>query len=111
MFAGQSRIHALANDLDEEGFWSRMRIDPNSRVTAVRSFCIAFAFISGEAEEDYSRALGRLRSFYETCKARQWSGDASQPFSANDQAAAAEAALYSTSTSDQWNEFYHFGTL
>ena len=184
MFAGQSSIHALANDLDEEGFWSRMRFDPNGRVTAVlfahpdslqfvqgypdillldctyktnkyrmplldmigvdacqRSFCIAFAFLSGEAEEDYSWALERLRSLYETCKARfpsvvltdrciacmnavelifptarsllcLWHANKAvvqrckPAFSATDQAAAAEAALSSTSTSYQWNEFY-----
>lgn len=96
MRAGQSSIHALANHLDEEGFWNRMRFDASGRVTAVlfahpgslqylqsypdvllldctyktnkygmplldmtgvaacqRSFCIAFAFLSGESEEDY----------------------------------------------------------
>ncbi|KAJ2894092.1 hypothetical protein MKZ38_007931 [Zalerion maritima] len=30
-----------------------------------RSFCIAFAFLSGESEEDYSWALQHLRSLYE----------------------------------------------
>jgi hypothetical protein len=35
-----------------------------------RSFCIAFAFLSGETEEDYSWALQHLSSLYETCKAR-----------------------------------------
>lgn len=30
-----------------------------------RSFCIAFAFLSGESEEDYSWALGNLRSLYQ----------------------------------------------
>ncbi|RKL04432.1 hypothetical protein BFJ70_g17207 [Fusarium oxysporum] len=34
-----------------------------------RSFCIAFAFLSGESEEDYTWALGRLRSMYELCGA------------------------------------------
>lgn len=113
MCAGQSSIHALANHLDEEGFWNRMRFDESGRVTAVlfahpgsleylqsypdvllldcayktnkyrmplldmigvdacqRSFCIAFAFLSGETEEDFRWALERLRSLYETCKAR-----------------------------------------
>jgi MULE transposase domain/Zinc knuckle len=105
---GQSTIHALANQLDREGFWSRMQFAPDGRVTAVlfahpdslaylqaypdillldctyktnkygmplldmigvdacqRSFCIAFAFLSGETEDDYSWALDRLRSLYE----------------------------------------------
>lgn len=113
MCAGQSSIHALANHLDEEGFWNRMRFDASGRVTAVlfahpgslqylesypdvllldctyktnkygmplldmigvdacqRSFCIAFAFLSGESEEDYCWALERLKSIYETCKTR-----------------------------------------
>lgn len=30
-----------------------------------RSFCIAFAFLSGESEEDYSWALQHLRSLYQ----------------------------------------------
>jgi hypothetical protein len=30
-----------------------------------RSFCIAFAFLSGESEEDYAWALGHLRSLYQ----------------------------------------------
>ncbi|EXL64793.1 hypothetical protein FOPG_18956 [Fusarium oxysporum f. sp. conglutinans race 2 54008] len=34
-----------------------------------RSFCIAFAFLSSENEEDYTWALGRLRSIYELCGA------------------------------------------
>jgi hypothetical protein len=34
-----------------------------------RSFCIAFAFLSGESEEDYTWALDRLRSMYELCGA------------------------------------------
>ena len=33
------------------------------------SFCIAFAFLSGETEEDYTWALERLRSLYEQCNA------------------------------------------
>ena len=107
---GQSPIHALANQLDKEGFWSRIQFAPDGRVTAVlfahpdsltylqaypelllldctyktnkysmplldmvgvdaaqRSFCIAFAFLSGETEEDYTWALERLRSLYEQC--------------------------------------------
>ena len=32
-----------------------------------RSFCIAFAFLSGEAEEDYMWALERLKTLYEQC--------------------------------------------
>jgi hypothetical protein len=34
---------------------------------AHRSFCIAFAFLSGETEEDYMWALEQLRSLYEQC--------------------------------------------
>lgn len=34
-----------------------------------RSFCIAFAFLSGEAEQDFVWALDRLRSMYEVCGA------------------------------------------
>jgi hypothetical protein len=107
---GQSPIHALANQLDKEGFWSRIQIAPDGRVTAVlfahpgsldylraypelllldctyktnkydmplldmigvdaaqRSFCIAFAFLSGETEEDYTWAFEQLRSLYEQC--------------------------------------------
>jgi hypothetical protein len=107
---GQSPIHALANQLDKEGFWSRIQFAPDGRVTAVlfahpdslaylqaypelllldctyktnkygmplldmigidaaqRSFCIAFAFLSGETEEDYMWALEQLRSRYEQC--------------------------------------------
>jgi hypothetical protein len=109
---GQSPIHALASQLDKEGFWSRIQLAPDGRVTAVlfahpdsldylrtypelllldctyktnkygmplldmigvdaaqRSFCIAFAFLSGETEEDYTWALERLRSLYEQCSA------------------------------------------
>jgi hypothetical protein len=100
MHEGQSSINALINQLDREGFWSRVRVDGNQRVTAIlfahpgslqylqaysdillldctyktnkyqmplldmvgvdacqRSFCIAFAFLSGEQEEDYAWAL------------------------------------------------------
>lgn len=110
---GQSTIHALVNQLDEEGFWNRIQLDPNGRVTAIlfahpeslaylqaypdllfldctyktnkygmplldmigvdacqRSFCIAFAFLSGETEEDYIWVLDRLRSMYELCGTR-----------------------------------------
>lgn len=110
---GQSTIQALANELEAEGFWSRIRFDEDGRVTAVlfahpesltylksypdilildctyktnkyrmplldivgvdacqRSFCIAFAFLSGEEEKDYIWALDRLRSMYEACSAR-----------------------------------------
>ena len=35
-----------------------------------RSFCIAFAFLSGEQEEDYAWAQERLRSLYEACDAK-----------------------------------------
>ena len=107
---GQSPIHALANQLENEGFWSRLQFGPNGHVTAVlfahvdslvylraypeillldctyktnkygmplldmigvdatgRSFCIAFAFLSGEAEEDYTWALEQLKKLYEQC--------------------------------------------
>ncbi|KAL2137775.1 hypothetical protein VTI28DRAFT_8314 [Corynascus sepedonium] len=107
---GQSPIHALANQLEEEGFWSRVQYGPDRHVTAVlfahpdslvylraypevllldctfqtdkysmplldmigvdatgRSFCIAFAFLSGETEEDYTWALERLKTLYEQC--------------------------------------------
>ena len=32
---GQSNIHALANELDNEGFWSRIQLNEEGRVTAV----------------------------------------------------------------------------
>ncbi|EXU94820.1 MULE transposase domain protein [Metarhizium robertsii] len=96
---GQSNIHALANELDSEGFWNRMQLVEYGRVTGVlfahpqldciyktnkykmplldivgdacqRSFCVAFAFLSGEDERDYIWALDRLRSIYELCGAR-----------------------------------------
>ncbi len=35
-----------------------------------RSFCIAFAFLNGEGEEDYLWALTRLKSLYELCNTR-----------------------------------------
>ncbi|KAJ3455262.1 hypothetical protein MRS44_013862 [Fusarium solani] len=105
---GQSNIHALADQLKSEGFWSQIRIDKSNRVVAVffahpkslgylksypevlildctyktnmykmplldivgvdacqRSFCIAFAFLSGEEEADFIWALGQLRYLYE----------------------------------------------
>ncbi|KAJ3454421.1 hypothetical protein MRS44_018315 [Fusarium solani] len=105
---GQSNIHALADQLNNEGFWSEIRLDETGRVTAVLfahpqslgylksypevllldctyktnkyrmslldivgvdacqySFCIAFAFLGGEEEEDFVWALGRLRHMYE----------------------------------------------
>src|SRR4051794_19232496 len=34
---------------------------------AQRSFCIVFAFLSGEIEDDYTWALERLKSLYEQC--------------------------------------------
>ncbi|KAF5710300.1 mutator-like element transposase [Fusarium mundagurra] len=106
LLEGQSNIHALANQLESEGFWSRIRLEEGT-VTAVlfahpkslaylksytevlildctyktnkykmpllnaigvdacqRSFCIAFAFLSGEEEGDYNWALAQLRSIY-----------------------------------------------
>lgn len=105
---GQSSIHALAKQLEEDGFWKETQVDHDSRVTGLlfahprslayleaypdilildctyktnkykmplldmvgvdacgRSFCIAFAFLNGEAEEDYLWALGSLRAIYE----------------------------------------------
>ncbi|RKK51097.1 hypothetical protein BFJ69_g17956 [Fusarium oxysporum] len=105
---GQSSIQALVDHLNREGFWCRVRLDSNNRLTAIffahpdsvaylqynpdvlildctyktnkhamplldmvgvdscqRSFCIAFAFLSGETEEDYSWALQHLKSLYE----------------------------------------------
>lgn len=35
-----------------------------------RSFCVAFAFLSGETEEDYCWVLERLRSVYEHSQIR-----------------------------------------
>ena len=35
-----------------------------------RSFCIAFAFLSGETEDDYCWALDQLKSLYEACNAQ-----------------------------------------
>jgi hypothetical protein len=32
-----------------------------------RSFCIAFAFLNSEAEEDYNWTLERLRTLYKQC--------------------------------------------
>ena len=107
---GQSPIHALANQLEQEGFWSCIQFAPDGHVTAVlfahpdsliylraypevlvldctyktnkygmplldmigvdatgRSFCIAFAFLSGETEEDYLWALERLKTLYQQC--------------------------------------------
>ncbi|KAK7595651.1 hypothetical protein V3481_002301 [Fusarium oxysporum f. sp. vasinfectum] len=104
---GQSSIQALVDQLNREGFWCRVRLDADNRLTAIffahpdsitylqsnpdvlildctyktnkhsmplldmvgvdscqRSFCIAFAFLSGETEEDYSWALQHLRSLY-----------------------------------------------
>lgn len=109
---GQSAIHALINQLDNEGFWNRLRFDDKGRIISVlfahpqsleylqaypdvllldctyntnkynmplldiigvdacnRSFCIAFALLSGEAEEDYLWALDRLKSIYEAAHA------------------------------------------
>lgn len=107
----QTPIYALANQLDMEGFWSRVRFAPDGRITALlfahpdalnslkahpdvlllnttykankygmpllnmigmdargrRSFCIAFAFLNGETETDYSWALVRLKSLYKQC--------------------------------------------
>ncbi|KAF4460349.1 transposase, partial [Fusarium albosuccineum] len=100
----QSNMHALADQLKGEGFWSQIRLDEGGRVTSVlfahpkslgylksypevlildctyktnkhkmhlldvvgvdacqRSFCIAFAFLTGEEEDDYIWALARLR--------------------------------------------------
>ena len=105
---GQSSIQALVDHLHREGFWCRVKLDTDNRLTAIffahpdsvtylqrnpdvllldctyktnkhhmplldmvgvdscqRSFCIAFAFLSGESEEDYSWALEHLRSLYE----------------------------------------------
>lgn len=110
---GQSSIHALVNQLDDQDFWSRTRVDTEGRVTAIffahvnslaylqaypdllildctyktnkygmpllniigvdacqHSFCIAFAFLSGETEPDYLWALGRLKSLYEVGNTR-----------------------------------------
>ncbi|KAG6980171.1 Misshapen-like kinase 1 [Fusarium oxysporum f. sp. albedinis] len=107
---GENTMHALINQLDQEGFWNRMQVDSEGRVTAVlfahpdslaylqaysdlllldctyktnrygmplldiigvdacqRSFCVAFAFLSGEEEQDYLWALERLKSLYEIC--------------------------------------------
>ncbi|KAJ3454861.1 hypothetical protein MRS44_013461 [Fusarium solani] len=101
-------MHALADQLKGEGFWSRIRLDESGRVVAVlfahpqslgylksypevlvldctyktnkykmplldmvgvdacqRSFCIAFAFLSGEEEDDFIWVLQRLRFMYE----------------------------------------------
>lgn len=109
---GQSTMQALANQLDEEGFWNRMQLDEDGRVTSVlfahpnslaylqaypdillldcthktnkykmplldiigvdacqRSFCIGFAFLSGQSEEAFQWVFERLRSLYSTCGA------------------------------------------
>ncbi|KAG6990012.1 PKS-NRPS hybrid synthetase [Fusarium oxysporum f. sp. conglutinans] len=105
---GQSTIHALADELNKEGFWSRICLDDKGVVTAVifahpdsllyvksypevlimdctyktnkykmplldivgidacqKTFCVAFAFLSGEEEADFNWALTRLRSLFE----------------------------------------------
>jgi hypothetical protein len=105
---GQSSIQALVDQLYSEGFWCRVKLDPDNRLTAIffahpdsvaylqcnpdvllldctyktnkyemplldmvgvdscqRSFCIAFAFLSGESAEDYSWALQHLRTLYQ----------------------------------------------
>ena len=105
---GQSNIHALAEQLDSEGFWNHIHLNNENRVTAVlfahpqslgylklylevfiidctyktnkykmplldivgvdscqRTFCIAFAFLSGEEEGDFAWVLQRLRHIYE----------------------------------------------
>jgi hypothetical protein len=105
---GQSTIHALADELVDQGFRSHFCLDQENRVTAVfftnqasltytksypevmmldctyktnkykmplldivgidacgKSFCIAFAFMSGEEEADYIWVLSRLRQVYE----------------------------------------------
>jgi hypothetical protein len=97
---GQSSIQALVNQLNDEGFWSRVQLDAANRLTAIffahpdsvtylqqnpdilildctyktnkyglplldmigvdccqRSFCIAFAFLASEIEEQYMWAL------------------------------------------------------
>lgn len=110
---GQSSIHALCNQLEREGFWSRMQFAEGGRISSILfthpdslsylkaypevvlldctyktnkygmplldivgidacqpSFCIAFAFLSGEDDEDYLWALERLRQLYDTIGAR-----------------------------------------
>ncbi|KJZ69936.1 hypothetical protein HIM_10674 [Hirsutella minnesotensis 3608] len=105
---GQSSIEALVDQLYSEGFWCRVKLDSDNRLTAIffahpdsvaylqcnpdvllldctyktnkyemplldmvgvdscqRSFCIAFAFLSGESAEDYSWALQHLRTLYQ----------------------------------------------
>ena len=105
---GQSSIQALVDQLHKQGFWCRVRLDADNRLTAIffahpdsiaylqcnpdvllldctyktnkyhmplldmvgvdscqRSFCIAFSFLSGETEEDYSWSLEHLRSLYQ----------------------------------------------
>ncbi|EGU84478.1 hypothetical protein FOXB_05007, partial [Fusarium oxysporum f. sp. conglutinans Fo5176] len=105
---GQSTIHALADELNKEGFWSHICLDDKGVVTAVifahpdslsyvksypevlimdctyktnkykmplldivgidacqKTFCVAFAFLSGEEEADFNWALTRLRSLFE----------------------------------------------
>jgi hypothetical protein len=102
---GQSHIHALAEELNKQGFWSHICLDESDTVTAVifshpdslayleaypevlimdctyktnkyrmplldivgvdaceKTFCVAFAFLSGEEEEDFKWALSRLPS-------------------------------------------------
>ncbi|KJZ70023.1 hypothetical protein HIM_10574 [Hirsutella minnesotensis 3608] len=105
---GQSSIQALVDQLREEGFWCKVRLDSDHRLTAIffahpdsvaylqynpdvllldctyktnkhamplldmvgvdscqRSFCIAFAFLSGESEVDYLWTLHHLKSLYQ----------------------------------------------
>jgi len=108
LFQGQSSIQALVNQLNKEGFWSRIQVNESNRLTAIffahpdsvaflqqnpdillldctyktnkyglplldmvgvdccqRSFCIAFAFLSSEVEEQYVWALTQLKSLYQ----------------------------------------------
>ncbi|KAJ3453177.1 hypothetical protein MRS44_018832 [Fusarium solani] len=74
---GQNTMHALINQLDQEGFWNHCTYKTNRYGMPLldiigvdacqRSFCIAFAFLSGEEEQDYLWALERLKSLYEIC--------------------------------------------
>ncbi|KAF4336729.1 MULE transposase domain protein [Fusarium beomiforme] len=59
---GQSHMVALLQHLDSQGFWSRHLIDyilrmPLLDIVSVdatgSTFCIAFAYLSGEEEEDF----------------------------------------------------------
>ncbi|KAL2887053.1 mutator-like element transposase [Ceratocystis lukuohia] len=63
---GQSSIQALIDQLNIEGFrYAMPLLDMIGVDSSQKSFCIAFAFLSGETEDDYLWALQHLKSLYQ----------------------------------------------